>query len=60
MAVAMIGGLALATVATLLVAPALYALALPRRRRLRLLAGAPASPAPGLPHPAVARGRVWS
>ena len=33
MAVAMIGGLALATFATLLVVPALYALALPRLRR---------------------------
>ena len=33
MAVAMIGGLTLATFATLLVAPALYALALPRPRR---------------------------
>jgi multidrug efflux pump len=33
MAIAMIGGLSLATVATLLVVPALYALALPWRRR---------------------------
>ena len=32
MAVAMIGGLLVATAATLLVVPALYALALPRRR----------------------------
>jgi Cu/Ag efflux pump CusA len=33
MAVAMIGGLALGTVATLLVVPALHGLALPRRGR---------------------------
>jgi multidrug efflux pump subunit AcrB len=42
MAVAMIGGLALATLATLLVVPALYGLALPRRRAAR--AEGPAAP----------------
>jgi multidrug efflux pump len=48
MAVAMIGGLTLATLATLLFVPALYGLALPRRR------GAAAAPAAGqaLPMPA--------
>jgi multidrug efflux pump len=40
MAVAMIGGLTLATVATLLVVPALHALALPRRRAAHAPAGA--------------------
>jgi multidrug efflux pump subunit AcrB len=54
MAVAMIGGLTIATLATLLVVPALHALALPRRRRapapeLRL---PPPGPAPRLPMPA--------
>jgi multidrug efflux pump subunit AcrB len=39
MAVAMIGGLTLGTLATLLVVPALYALALPRRRRVAAPAG---------------------
>jgi len=47
MAVAMIGGLTLATVATLLVAPALYALALPRRRRASKVGAAPVAP-PGV------------
>ena len=46
MAIAMIGGLTLATVATLLVVPALYALALPwRRARTSPAAGAELAPA---------------
>ncbi|MBP0465003.1 efflux RND transporter permease subunit [Roseomonas sp. PWR1] len=45
MAIAMIGGLSLATFATLLVVPALYALALPWRRARALPAGAALAPA---------------
>jgi hypothetical protein len=45
MAVAMIGGLTLATFATLLVAPALYALAFPQRPcRVRAAGAGEASP----------------
>ena len=45
MAIAMIGGLTLATVATLFVVPALYALALPWRRRASQPRGAVLAPA---------------
>jgi multidrug efflux pump subunit AcrB len=45
MAIAMIGGLSLATFATLLVVPALYALALPWRRASRAPAGMALAPA---------------
>ncbi len=45
MAIAMIGGLTLATVATLFVVPALYALALPWRRPASLPRGAALAPA---------------
>jgi multidrug efflux pump subunit AcrB len=45
MAIAMIGGLSLATIATLLVVPALYALALPWRRRAPAAAGLDFAPA---------------
>jgi Cu/Ag efflux pump CusA len=45
MAIAMIGGLSLATLATLLVVPALYALALPWRRRAPAAAGLDFAPA---------------
>ena len=45
MAIAMIGGLSLATLATLLVVPALYALALPWRRGAAARAGLTLAPA---------------
>jgi len=45
MAIAMIGGLTLATLATLLVVPALYALALPWRRRAEAPGGLALAPA---------------
>jgi multidrug efflux pump subunit AcrB len=56
MAVAMIGGLLLATLATLLVVPALHALALRRPRRGAAVRALPpvALPPPALPGPAVA------
>jgi multidrug efflux pump subunit AcrB len=55
MAVAMIGGLAVATVATLFVVPALHALALGRHRGAASPAATPALPGPSLPELALAR-----